>query len=287
MKELIVSFAKCISPKFQTVHLEYKVNLTPRFNKGNFVFEKLNSLVQENENYYKELLESFTIHLDKISEIKEHSQETNEDLPTWNNGYFPGMDIINLYGVIAHLKPKQILEIGSGNSTKVARKAIRENGLSTKITSIDPFPRANIDHLSDTVIRLALEEVTQIGNLVSTLEAGDILFIDNSHRSLPNSDVTICFLELLPQLKKGVIVHVHDIYIPFEYPQYMCDRLYNEQYFLASMLMNNPDRYKTILPNYYIYQNTDLQGVLAPFWKLPGMQNVEKHGGSYWLRIEE
>jgi predicted O-methyltransferase YrrM len=287
MKKNLVSFAKWLSPKFQTVHLEYKVNPIPRFKKGNFVFEKLNELVKENENYYRELLESFTIHLDKISEIKEHSQETNEDLPTWNNGYFPGMDIINLYGVIAHFKPKQILEIGSGNSTKVARKAIRENGLPTKITSIDPFPRANIDHLSDTVIRHPLEEVAQIGNLVSTLEAGDILFIDNSHRSLPNSDVTICFLELLPQLKKGVIVHVHDIYIPFEYPQYMCDRLYNEQYFLASMLMNNPDRYKTILPNYYIYQNTDLQGVLAPFWKLPVMQNVEKHGGSYWLRIEE
>lgn len=287
MNNNIASFAKWLSPKFQTVHLEYKVNLIPRFKEGNYVFEKLNSSVRVNDESYRSLLLEFTQHVDKISEIKDHSQETNEDLPTWNNGYFPGMDIINLYGIIAHFKPQQILEIGSGNSTKVARKAIRENGLSTKITSIDPFPRANIDHLSDTVIRLPLEEVSQIGELVKALEAGDILFIDNSHRALPNSDVTICFLELLPQLKKGVIVHVHDIYIPFEYPQYMCDRLYNEQYFLASMLLNNPQRYKTLLPNFYIHQNTDLQGFLTPFWNLPSMQNVEKHGGSYWLTIEE
>jgi predicted O-methyltransferase YrrM len=287
MKKSLVSLAKWLSPKFQTVHLEYKVNLIPRFKEGNFVFEKLNALVKENDSRYRALLTEFTRYRDKISEIKDHSQETNEDLPTWNNGYFPGMDIINLYGIIAHFQPKKILEIGSGNSTKVARKAIRENELSTKITSIDPFPRANIDHLSDTVIRLPLEEVVDIDALISSLDSGDILFIDNSHRALPNSDVTICFLELLPQLKKGVIVHVHDIYIPFEYPQYMCDRLYNEQYFLASMLLNNPHRYKTLLPNFYIHQTTDLHSVLNPFWSLPTMQNVEKHGGSYWLTIEE
>ena len=84
--------------------------------------------------------------------IKDSKEEKNENNPSWNNGYLPGLDIIGLYGIIANYKPQKYIEIGSGNSTKVARKAIVENNLKTEITSIDPFPRANIDHLADSVI---------------------------------------------------------------------------------------------------------------------------------------
>jgi len=197
----------------------------------------------------------------------------------------PGLDIVSIYGIIAKYKPSRYIEIGSGNSTKVARKSIKENHLNTEIISIDPFPRANIDHLADRVIREPLENLSDNKFIIESLNENDILFIDNSHRVFPNSDAMICFLELLPFLKKGVIVHIHDIYLPFDYPQFMCDRFYNEQYMLAAFILANPEKFKTILPNYFISEDTELAKIISPIWNHHNLTNVEKHGGSFWLQI--
>jgi len=123
--------------------------------------------------------------------------------------------------------------------------------------------------------------------IINSLNEGDILFIDNSHRCFSNSDATVCFLELLPYLKKGVIVHVHDIYLPYDYPQFMCDRFYNEQYVLAAFVLANPSKYKTILPNYFISEDKELSEIISPMWNHSNLKNVERHGGSYWLMIGE
>lgn len=149
-------------------------------------------------------------------------------LPTYNNGFLPGLDILSIYGMLAEYAPKKYIEIGSGNSTKVARFAVENFGLPTQITSIDPFPRANIDALANTVIRKKLEDIDDLSFIYESLNSGDILFIDNSHRAFQNSDVTICFLEIIPQLKPGVIVQIHDIYLPDDYPVEISDRYYNE-----------------------------------------------------------
>ena len=97
----------------------------------------------------------------------------------------------------------------------------------------------------------------------------------------------VFYLEILPKLKKGVIVHIHDIYLPYDYPQFMCDRFYSEQYGLAMYLLANPKKYKTILPNYFISEDSELSKSIESFWEHPNLVNVEKHGGSYWLRIGE
>src|SRR5690606_10841167 len=110
-------------------------------------------------------------------------------------------------------------------------------------------------------------------------------FIDNSHRVFPNSDAMICFLEILPRLKKGVIVHIHDVYLPYDYPQFMCDRFYNEQYLLAAFILANPEKYKTVLPNFFISEDSELAGIIAPIWEHSNLKGVEKHGGSFWLQI--
>jgi len=245
----------------------------------------LYSIVNQNRDEYVENLQYFTRFIDNIQLIKDNSVETDPDKPAWNNGFLPGLDIVGIYGMIAKFKPLNYLEIGSGNSTKVARKAITENNLPTKITSIDPFPRANIDHLADSVIREPFENIIDNGYIVELLGENDILFIDNSHRVFPNSDATICFLELLPYLKKGVIVHIHDIYLPYDYPQIMCDRFYNEQYVLAAFLLADPKKYKPILPNFFISEDKELSKLLTHFWIHPNMINVEKHGGSFWIQI--
>lgn len=287
MIEKAKAIYRFLSPKFQSVFLEYKVTPQPRYGHGFPPHALLFDLVNSNRQLYQQHLESFLKYADNIQMIKDSKEEKNENNPSWNNGYLPGLDIIGLYGIIANYKPQKYIEIGSGNSTKVARKAIVENNLKTEITSIDPFPRANIDHLADSVIRKPFESLPDNKFIIESLEENDILFIDNSHRVFPNSDSMICFLELIPFLKKGVIVQIHDIYLPYDYPQFMCDRFYNEQYMLAAFLLANPVKYKTILPNYFISEDSELAKTISPIWNHQNLTNVEKHGGSFWFVINE
>lgn len=274
-----------LSPKFQNLFSEYKIDFKPRYGHGKPAHDLMLSIVERNRADYEKNLESFLRYKTVFTELKEHKNETNEDLPSWNNEFLPGLDIIGLYGIVSNGKPKRYIEIGSGNSTKVVRKAILDQNLQTHITSIDPYPRANIDHLADRVIREPFENLDDISFITDELKENDILFIDNSHRSFPNSDVTVCFLELLPRLNKGVVVQIHDIYIPYDYPQFMCDRFYSEQYMLATSLLANPDRYRVILPNYFISEDKQLKKVLQPLWDEPNLKNVEHHGGSFWMKI--
>ena len=281
----IKSLYRFLSPKFQSLHLEYKVETKPRYGHGLPPHALLNTIIRSSRSEYRNRLESFLKYESAISMIKDSKVETNADNPTWNNEYLPGLDIIGLYGMISEFKPQNYIEVGSGNSTKVARKAIIDNKLSTKITSIDPFPRANIDHLADEIVRMPFENLKNYNVLFDNLGANDILFIDNSHRLFPNSDVMIFFMEILPFLKKDVIVQIHDIYLPYDYPQFMCERFYNEQYMLATTLLANPDKYKILLPLYFISMDSELQKSIDHFWTNKNLMNVERHGGSFWFKI--
>lgn len=269
----------------QLITLDYHVNPSPRSEHNKPLNTILTNNINSNRDLYKSLLNNFLGLKDQIFTINKSNVETDTNNPVWDNKFLPGLDIISIYGILATYKSNKYIEIGSGNSTKVARKAIKEQGLPTKIISIDPYPRANIDKLADQVIRLPFENIEDNNFIVEELEENDILFIDNSHRVFPNSDAMIVFMEILPKLKKGVIVHFHDIYLPYDYPKFMCERFYNEQYFLATFIMSNPQKYKTILPNYFISTDLELASILNPLWENPKLQGVEKHGGSYWLQI--
>ncbi len=281
------NIAKTFSPAHQTLHLEYKVDLKPRLTAGTKFFARMSKIIDSRRSDYQNTLVSFVKFREEISLIKDVKIEKNSGQPVWNNGFLPGLDIIALYSLIAMNNPKVYIEIGSGNSTKVVRKAIKDYGLQTKIVSIDPQPRAEIDLLADEIIRKPFEDIDDYSFILNQLGENDVLFIDNSHRCFPNSDATTCFLELLPFISKNVIVHFHDIYLPFEYPQFMCDRFYNEQYMLAAFIISNPSRYQTLLPNFYVSQDKELSSILNPFWELKSLKDVEQHGGSYWLKIGE
>ena len=278
-------FLKLLMPKYQKLILEYKVDMKPRYGYGLKPHTLLYEIINKNRNVYEQFLKEILTHKNIFQSIKSTEVEKDENQPSWNNGFLPGLDMISLYTIINHFKPKKYIEIGSGNSTKVARKSILENKLNTKIISIDPFPRATIDHLADEVIRQPLENIKDYQFIVNELKENDILFIDNSHRCLPNSDVTVCFLELLPYLKKGVIVHIHDIYLPYDYPKFMCDRFYSEQYVLAAFVLANPEKYKPVFPGIFISEDKELSSIISPIWEHPNTKNVEKHGGSFWIQI--
>jgi len=274
-----------LSPKYQPLFLEYKVNFKPRYGYGKPAHLDLYKIIDSNRETYKHLISKALLNANEIWAIQDSRKETDTNKPSWNNGYLPGLDIIGIYTMLTEFRPKNYIEIGSGNSTKVAHKAKVERKLDTKIISIDPMPRAEIDNLADIVIREPFENISF--NILEELDENDILFIDNSHRILPNSDSMVFYLEILPRLKKGVIVHIHDIYLPFDYPQFMCDRFYSEQYGLAIYLLADPDKYYTILPNYFIYKDNELADLISPIWNHPNLTGVEKHGGSYWIKINK
>ncbi len=272
---------KLLLPKYQKLILEYKVALKPRPTNG-----LLYDIINKGRANYQRELDNMRTFKSVFHGIKKSTAESNENLPAWNNGFLPGLDIVALYTFLRSKQPALYLEIGSGNSTKVARKAVLDGQLATKIVSIDPFPRAQIDHLADEVIRRPFEQVADMAALASRFKAGDILFIDNSHRVLPNSDATVCFLELIPRLAPGVIVHIHDIYLPYDYPQDMCDRFYSEQYMLAMMLLANPEKYQVLFPCFFVSEDKQLRAPLADIWNHENTQGVEQHGGSFWFTVQ-
>ena len=278
MKKTIKRWYRFLHPGFQSLMSEYPIDLKPRYTDK--AHEGLEKIISANESEYRAWI-------DRIINLKSHFRKwdnRNETKsPKWNNGFFPALDMMAYYTIIAYHQPKKIIEVGSGNSTVIASAALKDYQLNTSIISIDPQPRTDIGALVDTLIKLPLEQVES--DIFSQLDVGDILFVDNSHRIFPNSDAMVTFLELLPQLKAGVLVHIHDVYLPYDYPQFMCDRFYNEQYGLALLLLANPQRYYTILPNFYIHKSAHLSHLLEPLWSLPKLQNGEKHGGSYWLEI--
>lgn len=279
---MIKEIYKFLNPQFQNLYLEYKVDFKPRYGFGKPPHRELYSIINANREQYRNLIEKALLLSEFIWTIKRERENLR---PNWNNGYLPGLDIIGIYTLLTELKPKKYIEIGSGNSTKVAYKAKIEQNLVTEIISIDPMPRAEIDKLANQIIRKPFENIDF--DILSELNENDILFVDNSHRILPNSDSMVFFLEVLPRLKKGVIVHIHDIYLPYDYPQFMCDRFYSEQYGLAMYLIANSKKYETILPNYFISEDKELSDLISPIWNHYNLNGVEKHGGSFWLKINE
>ncbi len=284
ISNIVKPLYRFLSPRFQSLFLEYKVDFKPRYGHGQPAHPQLYGIIDQHRTEYLELLHQFLENAPQLQDIKPCKGELNKMAPCWNNGFLPGLDIVALYSLIRHYHPKTYLEVGSGNSTKVAHKCITDHQLATEIISIDPVPRVEMDQLANQVIRQPLED-TRL-DLIEELEGNDILFIDNSHRVLPNSDATVFFLEILPRLKPGVIVHIHDIYLPYDYPQFMCDRFYSEQYMLAAFLLANAQKFRPLLPNYFISEDPELSAAIAPVWEHPNLAGVERHGGSFWLQIQ-
>jgi hypothetical protein len=282
---MIKQIYRFLNPKFQNVFLEYRVDLKPRYGHGKPAHMGLHAIIDSNRKTYEQLIKKALSLKENIWTIRDSVQESDPVRPVWNNGFLPGLDIIALYTMLSENASKKYMEIGSGTSTRVAYLAKLDQKLKTEIISIDPQPRSEIDSLADRILREPFETLDT--GIVDELNANDILFVDGSHRILPNSDTTVFFLEVLPRLKKGVIVHIHDVYLPYDYPKFMCDRVYSEQYGLAMYLMANPVKYKPILPNYFISEDRVLSEMIAPIWNHPNLNKVERHGGSFWLRINE
>lgn len=162
-----------------------------------------------------------------------------------DNDWFPLADAFTLSGLLRREKPRRILEVGSGFSTAVMLDTLDQSDVETLITCIEPQPERlktllrNQDAQRITLLSKLIQEVPLSQFLA--LEAGDILFIDSSHVAKIGSDVAFLFLRVLPILKPGVWVHIHDIFYPMSYPADWIreGRAWNESLFLRAFLMGN------------------------------------------------
>lgn len=182
---------------------------------------------------------------DLVSYQDELEQLSEQRLFDFSNGFFGGFDAAAYYALIRHLKPRQVLEVGGGYSTLMAEKALAQNrvgGSESALRCIEPYPEPR---LTDAIneCELIVKQVQDVSlELFSNLDANDILFIDSSHTVKFGSDVNYLFLEVLPELKPGVWVHVHDIFFPNDYPaEWLLEKrlALNEQYLLEAFLTFN------------------------------------------------
>lgn len=162
----------------------------------------------------------------------------------YNNGLFESVDSEIAYSIVRHFAPSRIIEVGGGYSTRILAAALRKNfhetGKHGELITIDPYCDPALSNLS-TIIRKPVQEVDL--DLFQTLGENDILFIDSSHVISVGSDAVFEYLEIVPRLRKGVVLHAHDIFLPSDYPREpvlknMC--FWSEQYLLQSFLSLNP-----------------------------------------------
>jgi predicted O-methyltransferase YrrM len=207
------------------------------------------------------------------------------------NGTFEWMDARLLYYFIQKNKPKRIIEIGSGNSTLLMSNTNDIFNLNIEITSIEPYPSDFLIELKNQgKIKLIQEKLENIDlNLFKTLEENDILFIDSSHVLKLNSDVMYYFTQIFPLLQKNVLVHIHDIFFPYDYPLSWLKegRFWNEQYFLYVFLQYNT-KYKIKFCNSYseFKYKDKLKSNQTDSYEIKNkFSNDVFSGGSIWLQV--
>ncbi len=203
--------------------------------------------------------------------------------PYYRNGLFGPVDAQLLYSLLRMARPQLVMEVGSGESTRFATKALAVNaaeGDAGRLVAIEPYGPPYLESLGVEVVRRRAEEVDP--SVFKDLAAGDVLFIDSSHVPQPGGDVPFLLLEVLPALAPGVLVHVHDVFTPYDYPAEWSRRrwFWTEQYVLEALLADNP-RLEVLLAAAYLAREhpTDLAAACPVPESLSDIRT-----SSFWLR---
>ena len=227
----------------------------------------------------KNLLSELSAYYNDLPFTKEKS---NENRYCYENGTYSYTDGIVLYAMIRHFNPQRIIEIGSGFSSALMLDTRERFNLNTDLTFVEPYPQLLFslfkedDKKNCTVFESGVQSV-DLENF-KKLKANDILFIDSSHVSKTGSDVNYELFEILPNLASGVLIHIHDMFYPFEYPKEWVyeGRNWNEIYMLRAFLNYNQD-FEILLFSHYMHMKHK-----NAFEKMP--LTYENTGGNLWLR---
>jgi len=208
------------------------------------------------------------------------------------NGAFEWMDGRLLHYFLQKHQPKRVIEIGSGNSTLLMHNTIKHFGMATEIICIEPFPSKFLEVLHElghiTLIKKPLQDVDS--DLFRTLRENDILFIDSSHVAKLGSDVVHYYTKIFPILSPKVLVHIHDIFSPFDYPVpwTLQGTFWNEQYMLFAFLLNN-EKFRIKFCNSYseFRFSKFLKEIQKDTFEIThGLSTGVFSGGSIWLQVD-
>jgi hypothetical protein len=242
---------------------------------GSECWEQVQLNDQKQRLYYQELLDQF-------SDFPFPARSTSPYRYYTENVFFPASDAFTTSGIIRKEKPRRIVEVGSGFSSAVMLDTLDQAGTAA-LTFIEPFPERLRTLLSPDEISsssLLVHPVQEVPlSVFDQLEAHDILFIDSSHVAKIGSDVAFLLLRILPRLKRGVLVHFHDIFYPFSYPMDWIrnGRAWNESLFLRAFLIGNRDFEVMAFNSYMGHSHPDLFRDRFPDF-------LRNTGGSIWLR---
>jgi predicted O-methyltransferase YrrM len=244
----------------------------------------LTSDIHLNESEQLELLHQFSAYYSELPFAETPAASSSHaDRYYYRNDFFCHGDAIALYSMLRHFRPQRVIEVGSGFSSAVMLDTNdRFLNSATQFTFIEPYPDRlnqllNSQDQQQQVIEKLVQDVEI--QLFTKLQANDILFIDSSHVAKAGSDVVYLLFQVLPRLAPGVIVHFHDIFFPFEYPQtwFAEGRAWNEAYFLRAFLQYNT-AFKVLFFNSFLGQHHQLE--LEQ--KMPLF--LKNTGGSLWLQ---
>lgn len=197
------------------------------------------------------------------------------------NGLFSGLDARALFAILLKLRPRRMIEVGSGFSSLLSADVNhRFLGDAMDFTCIEPYPRDFLRKPIPGLSRVLENKVESLPlDLFGELDDGDILFIDSSHVSKTGSDVNYLYFQVLPRLRPGVFIHIHDIFFPYDYPKQWVieeNRSWNEQYVLQAMLMHSYS-FQVVFGSAYAHYVFPKKVMDVANGELLG-------GGSFWIR---
>jgi predicted O-methyltransferase YrrM len=204
--------------------------------------------------------------------------ERDDDQARFDQDWFPRLDAAAAYAIVRTHKPRRIVEIGSGHSTRFLARAVRDGALPTEIVCIDPAPRAALASLAVRHLPILLHEADP--GIFAPIGSGDVLFVDSSHIAMPGTDVDRLFLDVLPRLASGALVHIHDITLPYAYPETWNWRGYNEQMVVGALLQGGG--YELVFASHFAVRH--LLGPAAPAILAEIPIRPGAHETSVWLR---
>lgn len=257
------------------------VGPVPAWGHGKPVHRELAAIAGESSAAQHVLLGKCLAGADVCLAWPEGEDSSNASLPWRKNCFLTMLDMVASFGMLCEAKPQRYVEVGSGMSTRVAWQARHHGRFPMQILSIDPCPRVDVEKLCDEVFRKRFEDFP-LADLVELSGEGCALFIDGSHRCFPGSDVTVFFLDILPRLKPGTLVHIHDIYLPADYPAWAGERYWSEQYLLAAYLLGGGRNLRVLLPCHYLGAVEPSKAEIA---RKLGKGSTE--GSSFWMEITD
>ena len=237
-------------------------------------YAELGALFAGRETVFAEMLAA----VERLAPQLEALGKEPPPAPRWGQDWFPRLDAAVAYAMVHRHRPRRIVEVGSGHSTRFLARAAADAGLALRLTAIDPEPRATLAGLDIEFLRCPVQRAGDAP--FSDLAAGDMLFVDSSHVLMPGTDVDFIVNRVLPKLPPGAFVHFHDIFLPGDYPAAWGWRGYNEQ--LGVALLVSSGAYAPEFSSAYVtaYRPEWLaRGIVARLPLVPGALET-----SLWLR---